>query len=1073
MRNYPDWVLAFTDAELERRFGADTVARGQAYAQQSRVGRVQVTSGTHVLGAVQGSGRSSYETLLICQRGPASLVTSCTCPVRTNCKHAVALIVHMRDASRRAETPSWQRTLNPLMRRTPVGGGGARLALQFEGEGSHLSLRPLKRGNREVWVKSGATWDDLRFRGNALAGAHRDALLAIAASRRRSDFPYGYRADALPMSELRPDVWQLLRAARNAGVEFVDADRRADAPRLLGDPVVPGLDLDADEASPGEPGGVVLRPTLRLGEQELPVPAGALIGRPAHGLAYREAPDPALTGSLAYGVPRGRLVLAPLSRSLTEAEQPLFYADQRVRVPASDLGLFASGFLPQLRTHLDVVVAPEVVLPEASAPALLCRVEFGDKTASVHWGFRYRVGEQTHDLGLTPEASEPPLRNPPAEEALAESVPEGPWRMDAPGGGVELRPTFLTGLPLIEFVSRTLPDLRDRDDVEVVLNREPPDFREAEEAPTVNLSVTDSDAGDWFNLGVEVTIGGEKVPFGPLFTALSLGDDHLLLDSGTWFSLDHPELEQLRALIEEARVLVDRDGDGFRLRPEHAGLWDDLVRLGVVAEQSAAWQEAVGALLDLDELPNAAPPAGLRADLRLYQMVGYRWLSFLWRSRLGGILADEMGLGKTLQALALVAATRESGEASAPALVVAPTSVLGTWASEAARFTPGLRVATITETQKRRGVPLAEVAEGADLVLTSYTLLRLEAEDYQAQEWSVVLLDEAQFVKNYASKAYHAVRRLRSRLKIALTGTPLENNLMDLWSLLSIAAPGLFPDPKAFTEVYRKPIEAGESEVLGRLHTRIRPLILRRTKAAVASELPPKQEQVVPVELTPAHRRIYDRQLARERQKVLGLVGELGRNRITILRSLTLLRQLSLAPVLVDPEHPAHAAKLDVLVELMRGLIDEGHRALVFSQFTGFLALVKKRLDAEHIGYEYLDGRTRDRAARIDAFKHGDAPAFLISLKAGGFGLTLTEADYVFILDPWWNPAAETQAIDRTHRIGQDKPVNVYRLVSTDTIEEKVVALQQRKRDLFDQVVGAASDVAAPLSAEDIRGLLS
>ncbi len=248
--------------------------------------------------------------------------------------------------------------------------------------------------------------------------------------------------------------------------------------------------------------------------------------------------------------------------------------------------------------------------------------------------------------------------------------------------------------------------------------------------------------------------------------------------------------------------------------------------------------------------------------------------------------------------------------------------------------------------------------------------------------------------------------------------------------------------------------------------------MLRRTKAAVASELPDKQEQVVAVELAPPHRKLYDRHLARERQKVLGLVDDLSRNRITILRSLTLLRQLSLSPALIDDDYPAASAKIDALIEMLGEVIAEGHRALVFSQFTGFLKLVRARLDAEGIGYSYLDGRTRDRAARIASFREGDAPVFLISLKAGGFGLTLTEADYVFILDPWWNPAAESQAIDRTHRIGQDKPVNVYRLVAADTIEEKVVALQETKRDLFASVVGQASDMAAPLSAEDIRGLL-
>ncbi|MFZ1411643.1 MAG: DEAD/DEAH box helicase, partial [Micropruina sp.] len=478
-------------------------------------------------------------------------------------------------------------------------------------------------------------------------------------------------------------------------------------------------------------------------------------------------------------------------------------------------------------------------------------------------------------------------------------------------------------------------------------------------------------------------------------------------------------------------------------------------------------------LLDPASLPAIPAPESLTATLRPYQQDGFDWLARRWQTRLGGILADDMGLGKTVQVLALACAVKERGDLDLPMLVVAPTSVMGTWAAEAAHFAPDLVVRVITQTSKKRPADLAETIAGADVVVTSYTLARLDDTEYQQQQWSAVILDEAQFVKNRQSRVYQAVRRLRARVKFAVTGTPLENNLMDLWSLLSITSPGLFANPDTFTEVYRRPIEAGgDSTALPRLQRRIRPLMLRRTKEAVAAELPPKQEQVLAVELSPAHRRLYDKQLAAERKKVLGLVDDLNRNRITILRSLTMLRQLSLSPALIDASHPAQSAKLDLLVEMVTELAAEGHRALVFSQFTTFLRMARDRLNEEKINTSYLDGRTRDRGAKIDAFRNGDDPVFLISLKAGGFGLTLVEADYVFLLDPWWNPAAEAQAIDRTHRIGQDKHVNVYRLVSADTIEEKVVALQERKRDLFSRVVGDGSDVAAPLSALDIRGLL-
>jgi SNF2 family DNA or RNA helicase len=331
-------------------------------------------------------------------------------------------------------------------------------------------------------------------------------------------------------------------------------------------------------------------------------------------------------------------------------------------------------------------------------------------------------------------------------------------------------------------------------------------------------------------------------------------------------------------------------------------------------------------------------------------------------------------------------------------------------------------------------------------------------------------------VKNHQAKTYAAARRLPARFKLAITGTPVENDLMDLWSVLSIVAPGLFPSPQRFTEHYRTPIEkGGDPQALAVLRRRIRPLVRRRTKEQVATELPPKQEQVLEVALNPRHRKVYDTHLQRERRKVLGLVDDLQKNRFTIFKSLTLLRQLALDPSLVDEAHTGiRSSKVEAFLEHLQEVVAEGHRALVFSSFTGFLGTVRARLDDHGLPYAYLDGRTRDRQRRIDEFRSGRTPVFLISLKAGGFGLTLTEADYVFVLDPWWNPAVEAQAVDRTHRIGQDKTVMVYRLVAAGTIEEKVVALQERKRDLFARVMdddGGA--LSGALTAEDIRGLFA
>jgi SNF2 family DNA or RNA helicase len=384
-------------------------------------------------------------------------------------------------------------------------------------------------------------------------------------------------------------------------------------------------------------------------------------------------------------------------------------------------------------------------------------------------------------------------------------------------------------------------------------------------------------------------------------------------------------------------------------------------------------------------------------------------------------------------------------------------------------------VVTVGETERRRGTSLTGVVSGAHVVVTSYAVFRIDADAWSGLPWQGLVLDEAQFVKNHQARTYQCARRLPAPVKLALTGTPLENSVMDLWALMSIVAPGLFPDPERFTESYRIPIERdGDGERLAVLRRRIRPLVLRRTKELVAAELPPKQEQVLEVVLNPRHEKLYQTHLQRERSKVLGLVEDMSKNRMTIFRSLTLLRQLSLDPALVDPAYAdVRSSKADAFLEHLREVVAEGHRVLVFSQFTRFLRSIRDRLDAEGLGWVYLDGRTRDRDARIAEFRTGTAPVFLISLKAGGFGLTLTEADYVFVLDPWWNPATEAQAVDRAHRIGQDKTVIVYRLVAVGTIEEKVMELKARKQALFSRVVGDGALASGALTADDVRGLFS
>ena len=695
-----------------------------------------------------------------------------------------------------------------------------------------------------------------------------------------------------------------------------------------------------------------------------------------------------------------------------------------------------------------------------------------------------------------------------------------------------------------ELLSAILPKLRRVSAVQVRFIGTPPQFVEATDA-LVEITVSEGNSRDWFGLGIAVKVNNWTVPFAQIFEALDRGADRILLGNGTYFSLRRPEFKTLRTLIAEARELDDAGGE-LRINRHQAGLFSELESLAASVHTTARWDAQVRSLLELVEgledaeesaekdsektsdkgtqdspgpqktsrrvIAQRPVPTGLQATLRPYQVEGFQWLSFLYEQRLGGILADDMGLGKTVQALALLAhaikehravserATKrgESIEPFMPFLVVAPTSVITNWAAEATRFLPEAKVVTITETTAGK-TPLAERIAGAHLVLTSYTLLRMDEDAYTGyartlggavdeftgeqsapEGWGALLLDEAQFVKNTGTRAWSIARAMPARTKIAMTGTPIENNLMELWALLAIVADGVFPSARAFRDLYARPAESGEdpahaAATAARLRRRIRPLMLRRTKELVAVELPAKNDTRVNLPLAPGHRRIYDTHLQRERQKVLGLLEDMDKNRFTIFQSLTLLRRLALDAALIDPEAYAgvSSVKRDYLVQQLPDLLEKGHRVLVFSQFTSYLKSISARLAEEGIGHLYLDGSTRNRAEVIEAFTSGQEPVFLISLKAGGFGLNLTEADHVFIMDPWWNPAAEQQAVDRIHRIGQNKEVHVYRLVAEGTIEEKVMQLKESKAALFDAVVGEGEFASAAVTAEDVRELFA
>jgi superfamily II DNA or RNA helicase len=457
-----------------------------------------------------------------------------------------------------------------------------------------------------------------------------------------------------------------------------------------------------------------------------------------------------------------------------------------------------------------------------------------------------------------------------------------------------------------------------------------------------------------------------------------------------------------------------------------------------------------------ESLPEASLPLDLCATLRPYQKQGVNWLSFLRDAGLGAVLADDMGLGKTLQALAAMRGRT---------LVICPRSVVHNWVDEIRRFRPGLRVA-IYHGPKRALDP------AADFTLTTYAILRLDAEALAKEVWDAVVLDEAQTIKNPGSQVARAAYDLKGKFNVSLSGTPVENRLDELWSQLHFTNRGLLGSHSDFQARYARPIEQGEPERAAELRKKIRPFVLRRRKREVAPELPPRTEAVLYCEFEETEQRVYDAVLAATRKEVVEKLAE-GASVLLALEALLRLRQAACHPALVPGQHAETSAKVERLIEALEDAAADGHKALVFSQWTSFLDRVEPHLRTAGIDFLRLDGTTRDRGAVVSAFQdEGGPPVMLISLKAGGTGLNLTAADHVFLLDPWWNPAVEDQAADRAHRIGQDRPVMVYRLVTKGTVEEGILALQERKRTLSEAALGEA-DRAVGLTREDLLALLA
>ena len=1083
----PEPTVKLTRQDIRAAVGDAAYQRGHGYFQQDRVLRLRVAEdpdGCRLEATTTGSGGATYEQDIDIDIGEHDAVIDgeCTCPVGYNCKHvAAACLAYMErpghaDAGDALAPTAFRRWLDAVASAgQPVRGrpDGEFLAYllhsdtAIDGSGPTTLavearvVRPRVRGGgltrgREVDLynlgvagggSQAATATDREiaallmagggyWRGAALSGAPGyHALQALVDSGRC----WLETTDNAPLTHGAERTLELAWETRRGG-NALELNAHLGEDTCLLDTLPPlYLDLARHEV------GAVTCPGLNARQIALLSEAPVLPSELAEACAQ------AFAGS------HPTLPVPPPA--------PLAVRDNRGEAPIPRLRLAGHDDGPRHQAYLALTFdyGPERVDPLPAAPTSLVESATGLVRVARDLDAEAAAAARLAALGFD-------LLAPDAVELPASQAVYGP-----------------RGAHDIERASRWSAFLRED------LPRLEADGWRVETAPSFELrfesgrlvaDIEQPEGGnDWFALGFRLEIDGETLPLIDLLAPVLEADWSRLPETvsvaiGPQRYVDVPAA-RLRPLLDTLHALFARlaptDGDTVTLARSDCALVAALEQGGVEVRGGEAWRALGERLADFDGIASVPPDPGLGATLRPYQQRGLDWLQFLREYGFNGILADDMGLGKTVQTLAHLLVEQRAGRLDVPALLVAPTSLMGNWKREAARFAPSLRVLVLHG--QERHARYAGIAD-ADLVLTTYPLLSRDTERLLGQPFHSVILDEAQTVKNPRAKAAQVVRALDARHRLCLTGTPLENHLGELWALFDFLMPGFLGSAEGFRRHYRTPIESdGNTERHAELARRIAPFVLRRTKQQVATELPPKTEMIHRVELGAAQAELYESIRATVDKRVREAIARQGlaRSHITILDALLKLRQACCDPRLLDlDEPPPPSAKLDLLLELLEELLAEGRKVLLFSQFTSMLSLIEAELAARGVRFAKLTGRTRDREAAIARFRDGDANLFLISLKAGGVGLNLTEADTVIHYDPWWNPAVESQATDRAYRIGQTQPVFVYKLIVENSVEEKMLELQEKKRALASGIyAGAGGNDALDFDAAALGALFA
>ena len=1097
-------LASMSDRAIQRVTGGNAFLRGRLYARRKAVENLDEKEDS-VSGEISvRTADEPYRTTVKYDEEGDSWESSCTCPgwrgPTGHCKHVAAVMVALRDEVRppREKGPQQQQSKKKKKsepvhvpgtvsvggkrrrsRRRRRGAGGADAgALEILSPRELQAQRGEARGPMDAWLPAEALAKPLEFEYRMTVRPASIIVTPVLAGS-RSAVPINDALAAFNMVSI--DERPLFRAlARNTN------RGQATTAELRGEDAAEVLEMLSDRRVLLEPASMELRfanealkPRIELD----PANGDSLRVRVVFYLESNKRRFALSSGAWFEGTPGWQIdttegVARPVSELVTPAWLQRLYRSPAMVQSHEELPALLSEYIPRVAALLGAE------LPDLSSVADLVDqkplFELKANGDIIDARIRLYVRYEDQEFDVPPDDFPSPLAFlPPKQGKGRPRVVRRDVGAEMAGIQALLNQNFEvseSGEELVAFGDDAiafwthgigeLPEEWDRfipDDLVDVTIRD--------ESVTPQMRV--SSGVDWLNLDMKFESGGAVVREEELRACLEHGRRLVQLEDGTYAPVDPEKVGEVLTRMAEIYATA---GMKEKLPLSQAGRVQDLLKMVQNAKVSASAKTLFAKIEDIDEIPNVPKPRTLKADLRPYQKDGFSWLVFLHELNSGGILADDMGLGKTVQAIALLQWAKSKYKRKLN-LVIAPTSVVPNWEREIKKFAPGLKTVVWQGPNRSQRAP---ELEKADVMITSYALLRRDEELLQALDLRYVILDEAQHIKNPMSQTARSAKKLASERRLALTGTPIENRLSELWSIFDFVSPGLLGQLKAFEERIARPIDRGDMETAQRLRATIKPFVMRRVKSDVAKDLPDKIEQEMIVPLAEDQAKLYKQILRQVRKSVLSEVEKQGVNKaqIQILAALTRLRQVACDPRLMklpDTDFSADdSGKLGALREIVDEAVDGGHRVLVFSQFVEMLNHIRAALDSDGVQYEYLDGSTKDRIERVDRFNEDPSvPVFLISLKAGGTGLNLTGADTVVHFDPWWNPAVEDQATDRAHRIGQTKNVNVYKLIAAGTVEEKILELSAKKRELVSNVLSTEGSPLKGLTKADVENLFS